>query len=117
MKRKEIMHVLAQEMYLPFLTDGKNIQGLRLQSTLLVAMTTTPDQPCGEAFRIGSTKVDGTSQPIYRIRVKADNRRFLVTLAPLFVLLDGCFLDYTHWSTALADCPARPMVDTDRKDA
>jgi hypothetical protein len=64
---------------------------------LLVATALTPNQPCGQAHRIGYIGQRDDDPTLYRLKIKLGNGLPTVTLPSLYIIEDGTFVDYEQW--------------------
>jgi|YelNatPaOPRAMG01_1025707.scaffolds.fasta_scaffold308760_1 hypothetical protein len=75
-----------------------------------VATVATPDQLCGEARRIGYTGKDDDALALYRLKIKLGGGLPTVTLPSLYIVEDGCFVDYEQWCQAQSSEPQSASV-------
>ncbi len=97
MKKEERQQLHPQPYYIPLFlhsTKGHEVGKPRL----LIVTPTVPDQACGKAHRIGRVRVQSTVFPLYRLHIAVEGRPDQAMLPDLFVLVNGCFVEYADWS-------------------
>ena len=94
MRKEDVFQSLPRQQYVVAVTGERPND---VKPKIPVATTTAPQQRCGKAQRIGSTRTHGRIFPLYRIRIIVQDRRTHITLPSLFVLVNGVFVDYEHW--------------------
>jgi hypothetical protein len=66
-------------------------------SRLPVATLSAPQSICGEARRIGYTGKCDNDLALYRLKIKHAEHLPTMTLPGLYIIDQGCFLDYDLW--------------------
>jgi hypothetical protein len=94
MRKEDVFQSLPRQQYVVAATgESLDVAGPKVP----VATTTVPQQRCGKAHRVGSTRTHGRAFSLYRIRITVPGRHTYVMLPSLFVLVNGVFLDYEYW--------------------
>ena len=83
----------AQPTYLPAVVPPIGTREHSL-SKYLLATSEIPDRVCGLARRIGYTGPKETDLALYRLKVRSDPDRPIITLSGFFILEHGIFRAY-----------------------